>query len=50
MMDMDIYFENGEKFNVAIRKNFKQKKAGLLICLAIEEELTESASLIPKEL
>ena len=33
MMDMDIYFENGEKFNVAIRKNFKQGEESRVIDL-----------------
>lgn len=33
MMDMDIHFENGEKMNVAIQKNFRQGEESRVIDL-----------------
>ncbi|MBK8699886.1 MAG: DUF2541 family protein [Saprospiraceae bacterium] len=33
MMDMDIYFENGEKMNVSIKKNFSQGEESRVIDL-----------------
>lgn len=33
MMDMNIYFENGEKMNVAIQKNFRQGEESRVIDL-----------------